>query len=485
MSWRNRLAERRDISKREGGLTDKTDERAFVSFVSDPPGHSENIAGASLVAPAAAPAVRVDIRPVLLELADQLGIDSAHVQRIPHADLLLWVGIPGDVLRVCLLALHDTATRHGWHSSHDWRTVNIGHAFSALRRCDVDRQGQECAVKSDDATKADSSLHEKVTNFLLNMGQVTRQSLANEELTAFQRQRLEVLLEGVEANVAAIQNGHWNRLKSETFGIAFEAGVLTNDEDMRGAFESVLPSHAQIVTAALTDPLSVCGSDGGKLLETFVTDWSKSQQDAFTAIIRRGYFEGQTNARMSQAIRGTMSANSSDELVQINKRQADAMVSTAVQHAAQQARAETWKANADLSTDYEWISTLDARTCPVCRSLDRQVFGMGKGPQPPAHPQCRCTTILSIPENAWLRKGAQRASVNGPVPMELNYYQWLKQQPAEFQDEVIGPVRGKLFRDSGLSPERFAALQLDRNFQPLTLEEMRALEPAAFLKAGI
>ena len=39
--------------------------------------------------------------------------------------------------------------------------------------------------------------------------------------------------------------------------------------------------------------------------------------------------------------------------------------------------------------------------------------------------------------------------------------------------------------DYRLTVERFAELQLDRNFAPLTLVQMRALEPLAFLRANI
>jgi len=175
-----------------------------------------------------------------------------------------------------------------------------------------------------------------------------------------------------------------------------------------------------------------------------------------------------------------------DGLLSITKRGADAMVRTAVQHAASQARAETWKSNADLSTEYEFVATLDSRTTVQCRSLDRRVFKIGKGPMPPLHIKCRSTTILKLPsEFDFLNKGATRASVNGPVPQDLSYYDWLKQQPEPFIREVLGRDRAKLFLDGGLSADRFAALQLDRNFQPLTLEQMKALEPLAFLKAGL
>ncbi len=86
-------------------------------------------------------------------------------------------------------------------------------------------------------------------------------------------------------------------------------------------------------------------------------------------------------------------------------------------------------------------------------------------------------------------KGATRASVgaNGPgqVSASLDYYHWLQQQPASFQDAAIGPKRAKLFREGGLSVQRFAELQLDRNFASLNLAQMKTLEPLVFERAGM
>ena len=48
---------------------------------------------------------------------------------------------------------------------------------------------------------------------------------------------------------------------------------------------------------------------------------------------------------------------------------------------------------------------------------------------------------------------------------------------------AIGPQRGKLLRDGGLSSEKFGELQLSKSFEPLTLDEMRKLEPEAFKEA--
>ena len=68
---------------------------------------------------------------------------------------------------------------------------------------------------------------------------------------------------------------------------------------------------------------------------------------------------------------------------------------------------------------------------------------------------------------------------------QQTYYSWMKTQPAKVQDSIIGPTRGKLLRNGGISAERFAKLQIGKDFTPLTLKDMRKLDPIAFEKAGL
>jgi hypothetical protein len=105
---------------------------------------------------------------------------------------------------------------------------------------------------------------------------------------------------------------------------------------------------------------------------------------------------------------------------------------------------------------------------------------------PPAHINCRSSTVPILDERfAFLKEGATQSGQFGPVDADETYFSWLKKQPAKFQDEAIGPVRGKLLREGGLSAERFGQLRLSKNFDPLSLAEMQKLEPLAFDKAGI
>lgn len=121
-----------------------------------------------------------------------------------------------------------------------------------------------------------------------------------------------------------------------------------------------------------------------------------------------------------------------------------------------------------------------------CKSLDQRQFELGKGPTPPIHINCRSSTVAVVNEKFdFLKNGRTRSAEFGPVDGDKSYFDWLKRQPKSVQIEALGPTRAKLFRDGGLSSDEFSALQLDKNFQPLTLDEMKALDPDAFKTAGL
>ncbi len=74
-----------------------------------------------------------------------------------------------------------------------------------------------------------------------------------------------------------------------------------------------------------------------------------------------------------------------------------------------------------------------------------------------------------------------RASLDGQIPADKSYADWIKQQSAARQDEVLGATRGKLLREGGLKMEDLYS----QKGQYLTLEELRKKEASAFKKAGL
>lgn len=235
-------------------------------------------------------------------------------------------------------------------------------------------------------------------------------------------------------------------------------------------------------TAALEEPIQATG----ELLDPFIKGLNNRQILRIENQLRISRAQGMTISQTVRAIRGTKQKKYRDGILGKNWEDARTVVRTATQHVSSQARTATWMANDDLIEKYQWVSTLDGVTSKQCRSLDTEVFKIGEGPLPPIHPNCRSTHVPYFRDTVELfSEDATRSAEFGPVKADTSYYQWLKRQPYQFQADAIGPVRAKLLRKGGLSAEEFSDLQLDKNFQPLTLAEMRALKPNAFEQAGI
>ena len=65
---------------------------------------------------------------------------------------------------------------------------------------------------------------------------------------------------------------------------------------------------------------------------------------------------------------------------------------------------------------------------------------------------------------------ATRASMDGQVPADLTYGEWLQRQSAARQDEILGPVRGRMMRSGALPWDQM----FDRRGRWLTLAQLQA-----------
>lgn len=94
---------------------------------------------------------------------------------------------------------------------------------------------------------------------------------------------------------------------------------------------------------------------------------------------------------------------------------------------------------------------------------------------------CRSTIAPVVSEEFdFLDKGAKRAARGAEggtqVSADMTYYDFLKQQPAWFVDKALGPVRGAIFRNAGMTPEEFRVASVDGFGRPLTLREMAEVD---------
>lgn len=236
-------------------------------------------------------------------------------------------------------------------------------------------------------------------------------------------------------------------------------------------------SSAVAFKSGMDKPMSA----NGKLLKPFFNDMTNREAVRVTDAVRKGFTEGKTNKQLVQELIGTKKLKFQDGILNTSRRNASAVVRTATQHMANVARVETFQANADIVSDYKIVSTLDSKTSAQCRALDNEEFEYGKGPLPPFHIQCR-TTVAPVlnDEFKFLDDNATRSSKDGPLDADISYYDWLDSQPEGIKLQVLGKERYDLFTQPGMTVERFKKLQLDKNFKPMTLAQMRELDPKAF-----
>lgn len=207
-----------------------------------------------------------------------------------------------------------------------------------------------------------------------------------------------------------------------------------------------------------------------------MSGWAQTERNRLVRGVQTGFVQGQTTRQIVSAVAGP------GGLADISERNVMTVVRTAVSHVSNTARDSVYDSNSDIVSKYQWVSTLDSRTSTVCKSRDGQKYDVGRGPMPPAHPNCRSTTIPVIEDDFldFLDEGAKRAAKGADggtqVSADTTYYEFLKQQPAWFQDQALGPVRGKIFRNSGISPEEFRVISVDGFGNPLTLKQMAELD---------
>ena len=111
---------------------------------------------------------------------------------------------------------------------------------------------------------------------------------------------------------------------------------------------------------------------------------------------------------------------------------------------------------------------------PICRGRDGQFMPLDKAQYPPYHFNCRSNYLIVTKD---YKDPAKRASMGGVVDNQT-YYEWLKSQSKDVQVLALGKERAKLF--DKMSAERFKQLQLDKNFEPLTLKEIEKIAPEFF-----
>jgi BMFP domain-containing protein YqiC len=300
-------------------------------------------------------------------------------------------------------------------------------------------------------------------------------------------ERLESLLASVRKLNAQAYKTVGEELSKELKGLAeVEAGFQYS------LFESEVPAQvigsvglakvnlSQVEAAVRARPFQ------GRLLKEWAQSMEAGRMVRIRDAVRIGYTEQQTIDQIVRRLRGTRARGYADGLLEIDRRNAQAIVRTAVSHTAAVSREAFYDANTDLIKARKWDSTLDSRTTPICQVRDGKLYepvshkpighsipwlgGPGR-----AHWGCRSVDVPVT--KSWRELGldideapaSTRASMDGQVPAETTYGAWLQRQSAARQDDVLGPNRAGLMRKGEVKFDQL----FDSRGQFLTLAELQ------------
>lgn len=330
-------------------------------------------------------------------------------------------------------------------------------------------------------------------------------------------------LQALQKALASLREKSWqesiNFLEKEMADLAFEepvqfSGIVSNSATV--VITTVMPDTRLLKSIATSRPFQ------GRLLKEWASAMQADDIRRIHASIQNGMISGEGISGISKRVFGTLSANGTDGILEISRRQVTAITRTAVQHISNESRREWLSANKDLFDKELYVATLDSRTTPICRSLDGKEFEVGKGQYPPLHIACRSLRVASLSgeaigerpakpftEKMILREYSEKESLKniknrdslprgkkgsydafkrqrikeltGQVPSKTTYEQFIKRQSNEFQDDVLGTTKAKLFRNGGLTLDKF----VNRVGDELTLNELVKRHAEAFRKAGL
>nr|DAP61581.1 MAG TPA: minor capsid protein [Caudoviricetes sp.] len=211
-------------------------------------------------------------------------------------------------------------------------------------------------------------------------------------------------------------------------------------------FSSVLPESSieWIVDSAQLEGATVKAWNNGL---------NADQKKRLERELKIGVSLGETTPMLAQRIA---------QALQKNKRDATAIALTGAGAIVSEIRQAFFEANDDVIKCYKYQATLDTRTSELCRAYDGLIWDKDykpighnfpfRKPRVNTHFNCR-STIIPVTKG-WDELGTEgmdeasgrtRSSMNGYVPQDMSFNDWLKTQSPETIEKTLGKGRAELF----------------------------------------
>lgn len=303
--------------------------------------------------------------------------------------------------------------------------------------------------------------------------------------------RLEALKAQI-TNLISVVHGQAAEVMMTNMGSAAEASGAVEEQLFRrtlpAGLDVTMPNLGVLQQAATLRPFN------GAVMSEWTQELKANDLKRTWNTILDGITSGTDTPSLIRSLLGTKPLQYKDGVREVSRRGMEALVRTSINHATNQGRQMVWEANSDIIKGIRWVSTLDNRTTPICQQRDGHVGPVstldGWTPpegadildppfaRPPAHPNCRSTTVAVT--KSWRELGfnmdempaGTRASMDGQVPANMTYFQWLAKQSDDVQKDILGPTRWDLWKNKGIQPDRF----INDKGQLLTIKQITALK---------
>ena len=233
-----------------------------------------------------------------------------------------------------------------------------------------------------------------------------------------------------------------------------QLNVVTLSDDLFAAAYGAPQTYSLTAAQGATITLP-----NGQVVSKAFRGIATSQAERFSQVVRNGLLTGETTPDIAKRLIGSLQfgeqaktvgqlAAAGGQATQVADNQILTLIRTSINQVANTASQQVYEANQDITQKYRYIATLDTRTSAICRALDGREFEYGKGPMPPQHFNCRSTTVpvINYKELGFSPPPpARRASMDGQVPANESYGEWLKKQPRTTQADVLGPGKVAYF----------------------------------------
>lgn len=240
-------------------------------------------------------------------------------------------------------------------------------------------------------------------------------------------------LEALQGQIDLILNDLFDKgvaQMKEEFGEMFVEGYYKKCYDIQsraGFFNEIAKIDLSTIEQVVSYPWS------GAMFSDRL--WQNKQALIFNTreIITQGIIQGKGVGTMSSALSAKMGQS---------YKNAERLIRTETTHIHSEADRTAY--NEAGVEEYEYMATLDARTCETCGALDGKIFKVKDAKPgvnyPPMHPNDRCTTIEHDPDDAldWYNSGE-------PMPKSTTYQEWYDRQVARNGQGSVEIERQKVY----------------------------------------